>query len=216
VTNTNAVLPRILIRFPSLAVCLRWWLIRQKSLGFWPPEDNNVIVIDRGSKCGRTGRKVSAVWEYHTNDIKSNTLPFVTCHHCMSTVSTGKKSERAVIHLNSCASFKLSMIKLDDDWYPDWFAASRPKKSAAGRASFVYFSRSTYSRMVLRTQTSVAKFTVTRLSNAIQSKINSSIAMHYYKTGTCYALQRMRTLSISYAEGFHVISCWKIEYDKSS
>jgi hypothetical protein len=50
---------------------------------------------------------------------------------------TGKKSERAVLHLISCARFKLSMIDIDDECYPDWFAASTPKKSAADRASFV-------------------------------------------------------------------------------
>jgi mannosyltransferase OCH1-like enzyme len=32
----------------------------------------------------------------------------------------------------------------------------------------------------------------------------------------CYALLRMRPLSISYAEGFRIISCGKIEYDKFS
>jgi hypothetical protein len=101
-------------------------------------EDDDIMVIDSGSKRGRTGRKVSTVWEYLTNDIKPNTLPFVTCQHCMRTVSTGKKSERAVLHLNSCASFKSSMVDIDDECYPDWFAASTPKKSAAGRASFVF------------------------------------------------------------------------------
>jgi hypothetical protein len=34
--------------------------------------------------------------------------------------------------------------------------------------------------------------------------------------GKCYALLRMRTLSISYAEGLRVISCRKVECDKSS
>jgi hypothetical protein len=33
--------------------------------------------------------------------------------------------------------------------------------------------------------------------------------------GKCYALLRMITLSISYAEGFIVISCGEVEYDKS-
>jgi hypothetical protein len=33
--------------------------------------------------------------------------------------------------------------------------------------------------------------------------------------GKCYALLRMRTLSISFAEGFLVISCGNVEYDKS-
>jgi hypothetical protein len=37
-----------------------------------------------------------------------------------------------------------------------------------------------------------------------------------FRVGACYALLRMRTLSISYAEGFHVISSRKVEYDKSS
>jgi hypothetical protein len=32
----------------------------------------------------------------------------------------------------------------------------------------------------------------------------------------CYALLRMKPLLISYAEGFLVISCGKVEYDKSS
>jgi hypothetical protein len=95
------------------------------------------MVVDRGFKRGRSGRKVSTVWEYRTNDIKPNTLPFMTCQQCMRTVTTGKKSERAVLHLNSCASFKLSMVDIDDECYPDWFAASTPKKSAAGRASFI-------------------------------------------------------------------------------
>jgi hypothetical protein len=34
--------------------------------------------------------------------------------------------------------------------------------------------------------------------------------------GKCYALLRMRAVSISYAEVFLVISCGKVEYDKSS
>jgi hypothetical protein len=46
---------------------------------FGSPEDDDTMVVDRGSKRGRTGRKVSTVWEYLTNDIKPNTLPFVTC-----------------------------------------------------------------------------------------------------------------------------------------
>jgi hypothetical protein len=33
--------------------------------------------------------------------------------------------------------------------------------------------------------------------------------------GNCYALLRMRPLSISWAEGFVVISCGKVDYDKS-
>jgi hypothetical protein len=33
--------------------------------------------------------------------------------------------------------------------------------------------------------------------------------------GKCYALLRMKTLSISCAEGFVVISCGKVDYDKS-
>jgi hypothetical protein len=57
---------------------------------FGPPEDDDVIVVYRGSKRGRTGLKVSTVWEYLTNDIKPNTLPFVSSQHCMSAVSTGK------------------------------------------------------------------------------------------------------------------------------
>jgi hypothetical protein len=73
---------------------------------FGSPEDDDIMVVDRGSKRGRTGRKIS-VWEYLTNYIKPNTLPFVTCQHCMRTVPTGNKGERAVLHLNSCASFKL-------------------------------------------------------------------------------------------------------------
>jgi hypothetical protein len=57
---------------------------------FEPPEDDDNIVVNRGSKRGRTGLKVSTVWEYLTNDIKPNTLPFVSCQHCMSAKSTGK------------------------------------------------------------------------------------------------------------------------------
>jgi hypothetical protein len=34
--------------------------------------------------------------------------------------------------------------------------------------------------------------------------------------GECYALLRMRPLPIAYLEGLHVISCKKVEYDKSS
>jgi hypothetical protein len=34
--------------------------------------------------------------------------------------------------------------------------------------------------------------------------------------GPCYALIRMRTLSVSNTEGCLVISCKKVEYDKSS
>jgi hypothetical protein len=57
---------------------------------FGPPEDDNIIVVNRGSKRGRTELKVSTVWEYLINDIKPNTLPFVSCQHCMSAMSTGK------------------------------------------------------------------------------------------------------------------------------
>jgi hypothetical protein len=46
---------------------------------FGSPEDDDVIVVNRGSKRGRTGLKVSTVWEHLTNDIKPNTLPFVSC-----------------------------------------------------------------------------------------------------------------------------------------
>jgi hypothetical protein len=57
---------------------------------FGPPEVVDIIVVNRGSKRGRSGLKVSSVWEYLTNDIKPNTLPFVSCQHCMSAMSTGK------------------------------------------------------------------------------------------------------------------------------
>jgi hypothetical protein len=40
---------------------------------FGSPEDDDIMVVDRGSKRGHTGRKVSTVWEYLTNDIKPNT-----------------------------------------------------------------------------------------------------------------------------------------------
>jgi hypothetical protein len=56
---------------------------------FGLPEDDDIIVVNRGSKRGRTGIKVSTVWESLTNVIKLNTLPFVSCQHCMSAVSTG-------------------------------------------------------------------------------------------------------------------------------
>jgi hypothetical protein len=125
---------------------------------------------------------MSTVWEYLTNYIKPNTL-----QRCMSTVSTGNKSERAVIHLNSCATFKLSMIEIDYEFCPDLFAAPTPEKSTAGRASFVFVPRSIDSRMIPHTQPSIAKFTVPRLSKATQSKITSSIAMHCYMTETSFA-----------------------------
>jgi hypothetical protein len=57
---------------------------------FGPAEDDDIIVVNRGSKRGRSGIKVSTVWEYLTYDIKPNTLPFVACQHCMSSMSTGK------------------------------------------------------------------------------------------------------------------------------
>jgi hypothetical protein len=57
---------------------------------FGPPEDDDMMVVNRGSKRGRTGLKVSTVWEYLTNDTKPNTLPFASCQHCMSAMSTGK------------------------------------------------------------------------------------------------------------------------------
>jgi hypothetical protein len=57
---------------------------------FGPPEDDDIILVNRGSKRGRTGLKVSTVWEYLTNDIKLNTLPFVSCQHFTSAMSTGK------------------------------------------------------------------------------------------------------------------------------
>jgi hypothetical protein len=57
---------------------------------FGPPRDDDIIVVNRGSKLGRTRLKVSTVWEYLTNDIKPNMLPFVSCQHCMSAMSTGK------------------------------------------------------------------------------------------------------------------------------
>jgi hypothetical protein len=53
---------------------------------FGPPEDYDTVVADRGSKRGRIGRKFSTVWEYLTNDMKPNMLPFVSCQHCLSTV----------------------------------------------------------------------------------------------------------------------------------
>jgi hypothetical protein len=58
---------------------------------FGPPEDDDVIVVNRGSKRGRTGLKVSTTWEYLTNDIKPNTLPFVSCQHCMSALESLRK-----------------------------------------------------------------------------------------------------------------------------
>jgi hypothetical protein len=38
----------------------------------------------------------------------------------------------------------------------------------------------------------------------------------YVRSGFLIALLRLRTLSTSYAEGFLVISWWKVEYDKTS
>jgi hypothetical protein len=57
---------------------------------FGPPKDDDIIVVHRGSKSGHTGLKVSTVWEYLTDDIKPNTMPFVSCQHCMSAMSTRK------------------------------------------------------------------------------------------------------------------------------
>jgi hypothetical protein len=57
---------------------------------FGPPEDDDIIVVNRGSRRGRTGLKVSTVSKNLTNDIKPNRLPFVSCQHCMGAVSTGK------------------------------------------------------------------------------------------------------------------------------
>jgi hypothetical protein len=57
---------------------------------FEPPENDDSKVADRGSNRGPTGGKVDTVWEYLTNDIKGNTYLFVTCQHCMSTMSTRK------------------------------------------------------------------------------------------------------------------------------
>jgi hypothetical protein len=57
---------------------------------FGPPEVDDVIVVNRCSKRRHTGLQVSTVWEYLTNNIQPNTLPFVSCQHCMSATSTGK------------------------------------------------------------------------------------------------------------------------------
>jgi hypothetical protein len=84
----------------------------------------------------------------------------------MSIVSTGTKSECAVIDLNPCATFKRPMIEIDDECYPDWFVAFTPKKPIAGRASVVFVPRSVYSGMVSRSQISSAKFVVPRLSKS--------------------------------------------------
>jgi hypothetical protein len=50
-----------------------------------------------------------------------------------------------------------------------------------------------------------------RYSHGAQEAISLRFLMR-----ECYALLRMRNLSILYAERFHVISCGKAEYDKSS
>jgi hypothetical protein len=59
---------------------------------FGPPEDDDILVVNRDSKRGRTGLKVSTVWEYLTNDIKPNTFPFVSCQHCMSAIRLGSRA----------------------------------------------------------------------------------------------------------------------------
>jgi hypothetical protein len=56
---------------------------------FGSPEDDDITVVNRGSKRRRTELKVSTGWEYLFNDIKPNTLPFVSFQHCMSAMSTG-------------------------------------------------------------------------------------------------------------------------------
>jgi hypothetical protein len=78
------------------------------------------------------------------------------------------------------------MIEIDDEYYHNWLAASTPKKCAAGRTYFVSVPLSVGSRIVLATQTSIAKFNVPRQSKATTSKLNSSIAMRYYMTGTSF------------------------------
>jgi hypothetical protein len=54
VTKTKAVLQRILLRLPSL-------LIDSPAVPgvFGPPEDDDILVVVRGSKRRRTGRKFS-------------------------------------------------------------------------------------------------------------------------------------------------------------
>jgi hypothetical protein len=42
----------------------------------------------------------------------------------------------------------------------------------------------------------------------------AAIQKHNDKTHVCYALQRMRPLTISWAECSVVISCGKVDYDK--
>jgi hypothetical protein len=47
---------------------------------FGPPKDDDTIVANRGSKRGRTGLKVSTVWEYLTHAIQ------IRCRLCLASI----------------------------------------------------------------------------------------------------------------------------------
>ncbi|KAH9273338.1 hypothetical protein BASA83_004337 [Batrachochytrium salamandrivorans] len=126
----------------------------------------------------RAGRQTSTLWELFTDDLDSQRQISSTCRHCHKSLVYHKKSERVKDHLQNCKEFAIAMMDMDEDSRPVWFQETLSnKKQKSGQSSLSGISLS---------QTSMKDFCLPRLKQSELKKIENSLAMHFYITGTSF------------------------------
>jgi hypothetical protein len=125
------------------------------------------------------GRKRNPFWDYFTNDVDPQKRKSAICKHCCQQVNHHKKSEQAMIHINSCPPFRKMMNGMEIGERPDWFESKKRRAcplSANQSKSSLSSGKST-----------LKEYLLPKLSGSSIAKFEEAIAMHYYVTGTSFA-----------------------------
>lgn len=137
------------------------------------PENENAPASKK-----RAGRHTSTLWELFTEDVDPQRQASSTCRHCHKSIVYHKKSERVKDHLLKCTEFAKSMMEMDEDSRPLWFKQSLSNKKLKSGHSF--------SSGRSLSQTSMKEFCLPPLKQSELKKIENSLAMHFYITGTSF------------------------------
>ena len=126
----------------------------------------------------RAGRQTSNLWELFTENVDPQRQTISTCRHCDKSVVYHKKSERVKDHLLKCTQFAKTMMEMDKDSRPLWFNVSLSnKKLKSGQSSSTEVSLS---------QASMKQFCLPSFKQSGLKKIEDSLAMHFFITGTSF------------------------------
>lgn len=116
----------------------------------------------------RTGRSMSPIWDFFTEDAYPHLAKSATCKHCSKSVVYHRKSEVVKRHLLKCIVFKKEMLKMEESERPEWFHLIQRAKTSTQSTS---------------SQKSIRAYALPPVSAANKASFQEKIALHYYITG---------------------------------